>query len=314
MITDMLRCFMAVVQPLTGERATGTLRLRAIGADVVVPHRRWLAPVIKGELRHNMAVKLGQNPNAANGAWTVTAAGVSVPAHSVVGGARHNLIVKAAGAEPATQLRWLGAGGAVAPDAGVEAVVECVGDFTGATTPTGFGGVMDVGFYEQVRMPFATRDLLRANLSELPAVVFTWADSGPAEGSAGDHVTQYGVGQNLFRERFQAVVIANRHDSDPSRRDEGLQIMEDVADLLTWRQAVDGVPFSHPEPVQILGRGRARADEDLYVYVVNFRSTMTLSKHDSRTFSAWLKSRVQVKKPDDAGAIGVADVSTAMPQ
>ncbi len=97
-ILDTTRLVQACCQPLTGERATGTALLKsATGANVVVPHGRYLFPLINGSVKHELAFKTAINPatvslaGEARGAWTVTPAGIAVSILSNLGGARHNL-------------------------------------------------------------------------------------------------------------------------------------------------------------------------------------------------------------------------------
>lgn len=301
---ELARCIMALIQPLTGDRATGKITISATSADVVMTHKRWLAPVINGQLREDMAVKVAFNPDEARGKWTVTNAGIEVPAFSLVGGARHNLMIAG------TVMRWLGSGGSVAVDDGISPDVLVTDSFVGGTTPTAFGAIKSVGTYEQFRAPFKNTDLLRAGLAELPAVMIVWGDSEPAEGSAGDKITQAGYGVNLFREKFQIIVVVNRRDSDPTRRGEGLQLLSDISDLIAWRQDVDRVVFSTPEALQILTRSRVMADETMYAYQITFRLTYAQHKTDKRTFSDWLKTRMDVDKrvttdEDSRGSIRV---------
>ena len=316
-VIEISRDLMAVLCPATGTRGTGKAFIKPRGSDPVILQRNWpLIPIINGAAREELIFKVGQGPNRAkfpNGKrvkadpnepdteswWTIQPGGTLVDIVSVIGGKRHNL-------KKGTKLIF----DPINLDLEVE--VDLFDDIKNSSDPIHFGGCKSLVQFEQLDGPQATLDAFRAQVGAMPAAIVVWDGSEPADGTTQSSTnrgsTRIGQGSQLFKERYNIFVISERLDSGPTRRSEGLKLMDDLTFLLTDRQEVDGQIFSAPTGIQIRGRGRVAGDnaqyQAVYIYVISLSVTSQWKGYDSRTFTDWLLAHNEIltfAKDDEGG-------------
>ncbi|MCP4674350.1 MAG: hypothetical protein GY854_02295 [Deltaproteobacteria bacterium] len=279
-VIEIARHLMAVMQPQTGDRATGIATITASGADVVIPRGTYALPVVQGQVRADLAFKVGEGANA-DKSWTVTSAGTDVDFLSNIGGARHNLA-------DGTPMIF------DPPIDGIASVVTS-GAFTGGTDPEFLGGVKDMLMLEQLEKTDPQIDLGRSAIKGFPAVVVTW------QGSRDIELVRRGTAR--ADETFSISIISSRTESDHMRRQEGQVILYDLSALLIDRHAVDGSPFSNPEGIHITSRGRESGNHKTYqafrIYYLVVGVDAVIKQRDTRTYSDFALLNMDVLKPQD---------------
>lgn len=317
-VTEIARAILALAQPLTGDRASGTVTIAAESEPTFLPRASYLLPVLRGEIRPELAVKVDTGPDddqdgvLVNG-WRVEPSGTVVDIVSNVGGERHNF-------PPGTPLVF------DPPVAGLSrrVFVDDPG-LTGATAPAAFGGIKSAVTYETFAGPQANLDLFRAAIGGVPAILVVWQNSEPADGTTipqTSRPTRVGTNSQLYKEQFDLVVISSRDDKDHIRREEGMRILDDLTALLTDRHEVDGVCFSNPSGLQIRQRFREQGPQplyqDFYVYVLALSAMRAYHRRDVRTYNDWLTTHMILTTPDNElpnqGPLTVADVEFEMIQ
>lgn len=264
-ILPAARAIMTLLSPMTGTVATGDITVTATGADVVLEKNCYGIPIIpgvgaSGQLSPHVLLKTTEGT-------TVTAAGVDVPVKAVLGGVAANL-------DAGTEVRW-----SPAID-GIDAVsVVAAGGLTGGLAPTGYGGVKQIRFYEQIGPAQAQADMFRAQLGAWPAIALIWSSTEPDD--------RRGTHRRTYRENWLLVVISSRTDSDDERRAEGLFILEEARELLTNRQQADGFSFSSPSGLELGRADRLVATPQSYIYVQRFSTEHTIVKRESREYPFW---------------------------
>lgn len=311
-IIELADDLMAVLAPITGTRATGSVIVKPVGKEPVYLQRNWpLVPIVNGAARDDLKFKIGQGPNRAkypNGIrkkesddepdteswWTIQPGGTLVDIHSIVGGARHNL-------KRGTKFVF------EPYNENVEVEVVLQSTMTDGADPIHFGGCMSVAQFEQMNGPLATLDAFRAELGKLPAIVFVWGGSEPADGTTTSSLsradTRTGVKAQLFKEAFDVFVISERLDSGKKRRTEGLKLLDDATFWLTDRQEVDGQVFSAPTGVQVRSRSRVATNnsnyQSVYIYLLQISVTHTWDAYDQRTWNPWLLAHNEILTHDE---------------
>lgn len=286
-----VRHLMAVMQPQTGDRASGVATVTASGDDVTVPRSTYAIPVIGGKARADLVFKVGDGPNA-DKSWTATSDGVDVNFLSNIGGSRHNI-------DDVTTLLF------DPPITGIDSVVVN-GDFTGGANTTFLGGIKDMVQYEQLDGADPSLDLSRSPIKGFPGVVVTWQGSKGIEGAMPRGVQK-------SEETFTIAIITNRGESDHIRRQEGQAAMDALTSLLIDRKAVDGVPFSNPTGVIIQTRGRERithkVHQKFYVYYIVVMVTSTFNQTDSRVYHNLELINMDILKPQDPALPNQGDLT-----
>jgi hypothetical protein len=300
------RDLMAVMQPVTGTRATACALFKPTGTDpAFLSRNQALIPEVNGAAREELCFKVGEGPTGSPKRWEIEPGGTSVQVLSILGGERHNL-------PKGTKLRL-----DPVPE-GLEPLGELVTPATGGLDPGWFGGCLSMVQFESMGGDL-TLDAFRAQLGgQLPAVVLVWEASEPADGTTQSTLqqaaTRTGRRVKLFVERWVVFVLSKRMDSDHFRRQEGMQLLGDLSDLLSDRQSVDGRAFSTPAGIQIRGRtritGRQAPYQQLYVYALQIAVTSALHGRDDRTFHPWLRAHNEFltheKEPGGARKIVVS--------
>lgn len=297
-ILTTARALMAVLQPLTGHRSTGTATVRSSpGPSAVLPQNAYAAPILGGAMRHDLLLRVNANPAAptppatVQGDWTVVAAGTPVTMTSLVGGLDINLPIN-------TQIRWWPA------IEGVEPVSVLASAMTGGTSESGLGALEQIAFYEQLRpnLAGASVDIYRSMLSRFPGAVLAWEGLGPADGSTVSALQQGGArvgrGVKLYAYEWDLFVITSRLDSSAARSEEGLALIDEIVETVTDRQDVDGLVFSAPTGVQIRDVRRHVVEPSFYVYLIRFSTVATVKKRDPRTWNPWLRTRLDADTTD----------------
>jgi hypothetical protein len=281
-ILSEARALLALLQPLTGARASGTATVKASpGPTAVLPPNTYAVPIVGGAMRFDLLLKTAQNAAAPAG-WTVTTAGDPVTMISVVGGNEHNL-------PDATELRWWPGA------AGIEAKSVLAGALTGGIDASGLTALRQVRFFEQLRADLSgtPADLFKSMVSQFPSAVLVWERSRPAPNGA-----KLGRGVNVYEQEWHLFLITSRADGDNQRREEGLALVDAVTEEMVDRSTVDGMMFSAASGLSIEERRRHFTGNAFYVYRIVFTTTTSVSKKDSRTFNPWLFTRLDEDSTD----------------
>lgn len=270
---------MAVMSPQTGTRSNGVVTVTAISGSVTIPRSSFALPVIGGQLRPDLVFKVGEGPNA-DKSWTATSGGTDIGVLSNIGGARHNI-------PNGTQLQF------VPPISGLASVVS-KGAFANGLDPTFLGGIKGMVLSEDLGKADFWVDIARSNLNGFPAVVVTWQGRKDI-----DAPTRHGTAQTV--ESYTISILSNRMESQHLRRLEGAIALDAISSLLVDRHAVDGIPFSNPEGIRIPMSGRQSGNhkifQTMYIYYASVEVSSSLVQTDSRTYSNWELTVLDVTKP-----------------
>lgn len=291
-IIDTARALMAIMQPITGNRATGVATVTASGADVTLPMNTYAMPVINGDLMTSLLLKTTEGPND-DKSWTVTSGGTVIGFTSVTGGVRYNIAQD-------TEIVF------DPPISGLVSTRPTANSaFSNGTDPTFWGSVKDIVIYENFEPTFMMQ-LRRSNVTIYPCVLITWINGEPADGStiAQTHqATRTGFRRKLWKDTYAVTVVSSREESDHARRHEGLEIIERLMGLLTDRNNVDNIIFSSPSGVQIRSYNRISLPQTersrFYIYTITLSTERALVQTDSRTWNDWLLAVIDVIKPQD---------------
>lgn len=294
---DVGRALMAALQPLTGSRSSGTVRMRATAGNTLsIPMNSYWVPIIDGQRQTSWLFKAARGTNE-DGSWPVDDSGTSVVnLISNIGGQRHNL---ASGTVFAPVLpQDLLATGADAPTA--------TSDFEGASEPGNYCGVRDMVLYETFDGPDFSVDLHRSPIRQFPAVMLAFQNLEPADGVAIAQNNQgevnAGNGKKFYKVTYTISVITSRAEGDMSRRMEGMLIADTIVSLLMDKHATDtGECLSNPGGLQV--RQMIREDgpqpvyKKFYIYTVLVSAMTVVTRLDFRVFPPWLRAVMNVDKP-----------------
>ena len=108
----------------------------------------------------------------------------------------------------------------------------------------------------------------------------------------------------MFRESLVFSLATGRQQSDPSRRSEGLRVMEACCDVLTDRaQNDDGEQLTNQGSLEIAGRARVVRSPQVYVYAVRIRVARSLVGNEGpQVWGPWAKTRIVEKLPTVPGS------------
>lgn len=294
------RALMALLAPLTGERAAGTLVVSAApGPGAVLPPSSFAIPILGGAARYDLLLKTAVNPASDEG-WPVFA-GTAVPVVANVGGLSGNLPI-------GTSVRWFPSIAGVEPVSVVGPGV--VGDpgIAGGTAPEGLTAVRQVAFFEELGAATGAEMLSRALVARFPAIVLAWESTGES--------TFVGRGQQTQKQTWSLYVVTSRQDADPARRLEGMAILDAATAAVIGRTGVDGFTFSAPAGVDIVGRQLVTISDAFYVYRIRLSTQTAMNYRELRAFNPWLTTRLDaaVPAPAPAGLPVVIDHEIEMPQ
>lgn len=291
MIVHDARAIMACLQPLTGARASGSVTVNAVpGPTATLKGGSYGAPVIGGSIRYDRLVKVAQNP-ADKAGWPI-GTGTVVPCFTNIGGLDQNI--------PAgTSIRWFPA------LQGIEAASVTTAGLAGAGGDASMTGIQELVFFEDIQ-PGAGMTLFKGALSRYPAAVVAWEGSGDAE--------FVGRGQWVQQQLWSIYVVVSRQDADPSRRVQGLAIMDSIQSELWGRGAVDGEGFSTPNGAQFIRRRALPIDERFYVYRAWISTKSSYRQSEHRTFNPWLHTKLDMQTTDVVPLPTVVDNEFPMPQ
>jgi hypothetical protein len=308
-IEQLARAVFGQISPITGTRATGTVRVDNTGAtDAVIAQNSYLLPVVgshagpgMGELREDLVFKTRPNPATAKphgmgGEWTVPAGeSRDVEIWSNLGGVRHNL-------RATTLLRWDPPQFDLGPTVTLNAAMT-----DGADRLPGEVAVQRAIYFEELDSVSAEKDLQDARLNQLPAVMLMWQQSTPAEGrTAGTNQgsTRLAEGARLFAENFRLYVIVGDHSSDKRRRSGGLTVLQALTRLLSDQQQTrDFERICAVGSLEILSRARLSRGERHYIYSLSMRLNRVINRLEERTFTPWLKTHLQATLPGDPATV-----------
>jgi hypothetical protein len=291
-IGSAMRNCLAAIQPLTGDRSSGTITVTATGADVSLSMGTWAYPIVGGQVQTDRIFKAEEGPNA-DKSWTITSDGVDVDFISNVGGEKHNV-------SDLTQFVFL------PPLSGIDSAVAS-GAFSGATNPTFYGGIKETFVFEHVNGPAQQIDIERMKLRGTPAVIVVWNSSEPSDGvmsssnNPGSHCR--GRFSSSFRELLTMVIIVSKSYNEAARSEEGLYIMDKIARYLNRRQSADGCLISSPSPIMVQTRNRVSIPKEPYqkhyIYSVTFSIENAYTMTDDRSYSDWNIANIDILKPDE---------------
>ncbi len=301
-ILDIERQVQAVCQPITGERATGTVFLKsATGATVSVPRGRYLFPIVNGKVRHELAFKTAANPatasqtSPAGGPWAVPPAGAAVSIFSNIGGIRHNLP----------------AGTKFVIDQPLKPELEI-----NPQTQTGTAGGEDpidedLALFNFVSFEYfgakKTLELFQSDIGgKFPAAIMHWVESEPADGlttSAVSRPTHRGPRVASYSELFEILVISSRADSSAERRGQGVRVLDELTALMLDRVSVDGEGLSSPGGIHIRRRWHESAGSDGFykafqVYGLRISVQTTIEQRDTRTYEDLRRFKINAPRED----------------
>ena len=301
------RAILACLQPMTGNRATGTVLFRPLtaGAGQKVPPHTYMCPIIKGAYRSDLVFKTPYNPSptVTDGSWPLNPSGAAtpIPVMSNIGGSRHNLPSN-------TKFR-------LEPDVGDNIVGEVVSnvDFAGGTDKfkSQFPGEADLALHNVVQYETfgdsQTNEAFNSNMGgRFPAVLLTWLDDTPADGMAtsnvstmskrGSHAMQYSMD-------FELWLVCDRQDNEALRRGQAMRLLDEIAYNLYDRMSVDEVPFSSPGGIKIKSRSREGGNGEQFfkafrVYTMLLGATITQEKKDVRNPAPLLRFQTDYLKED----------------
>jgi hypothetical protein len=289
-IIDDARGLLALMQPVTGTRATGSALAQSTGSTGIVPANAHAVPVVEGQVRPELLLKTARNPATTDGSWPIVRAGTSVPILSVLGGPAHNLGM-------GTVLRWTPVPDGVAPTASLEET-----GLIGGASNTSLVGVAEARIFEQLQAaPNQGIDFIRSGLSRFPGLLLVWQSSEPDDGQMeqplGPRASRLGRGRTLYRHTWDLFVVVSRQDSDPMRREQGLAIQDELSEIMTDRQAVDGVAFSTIRGISFSMCKRWLVHPTCYAYLMQFSTANVLVQRDAREYSPWLHTRIDADTP-----------------
>lgn len=300
------RAIMSALQPLTGERASGKVLMKAKpGETLDIPQYTYFTPRIDGDNHPSWFFKTAKGPNA-DGSWTITEAGTPVDVYSNLGGVRHNI---KAGTYfmPELEIEGLDLSTANGPVAQA--------DFAGGADPAGYGKLKEIAFYETFDGPAMSLDLSRSQLREFPSMLVAFDDLTPADGISIAQINNLaaaaGASTRMFKVSYTLSIIVSRSESEHFRRHEGLLIAGDVLAELTERNASpDGEAISMPSGLQIRQLVRERGPQAIYqkfyIYTLMVSAMIAIEKTDRRVFKPWLRTVMDVQRSPDAPAAAVA--------
>ncbi len=295
---DTGRALMAALQPITGNRAAGQIKLRTKpGVQITIPRYAFWAPVVEGQRMTSWLFKAMEGPNE-DKSWTVDDSGNStIDVMSNIGGMRHNV-------PTGTQFQ---------PDLPIEQLVlvgadqpVAVVDFEGGTNPAQYAGVQDMAMYETFDGPALTTDMHRSPLDQFPGILLAFQDFSPADGVAIAQNNQMainaGTDKKFYKITYTISIVTTRGEGDMSRRQEGLILADAVSQLLNDKHNGDvGECLSNPGGVQVRQMIREDGPQDIYkkfyIYTVLVSCMATLQRVDFRTYSPWLRTVMAVDKP-----------------
>ena len=312
-IERLARGLFAQLSPLTGERATGAASITALaGGPQVLPANSYLAPIIGGQLREDLLLKVAPDPtttapDGTGGGWEFTSAQTrAVAVKSNLGGARHNLAL----ATPLVLLPAL---------SGFQPTAEVATALTGGAD----GIVKSAVVFEELRVGSPEADVFASRTQATPSLMLTWQTTQPAEGQTvgmNQGNTRLGRDVRAMQETFDLSVIAGDLTSDYQRRKDGLLVLQAATRLLSdCMRNIDGeVLSSVGSGVKIGRRYRVLRNERLYVYGMTLSCNQTLQPIDSRTFNAWLKVRLRAalpgrEAPEPTAPLTIVDVQDVIP-
>lgn len=246
---------------LSGDRGSGAVRVIATGAPIVLEKGEYLAPIANGQADYQRLLVVSATTTVASGAGTL------VPVVSMLGGTEQTFPV-------GTVTRFDPPIEGLQPTATVETAIS------GATS----GTVKQVSSYEQLGAA-AARDLFSGKITRYPAVVLSWNDSSNYEPSA--------KGSDTNNEGWVAYVVVSRVDATERRAREGLDILDELEELLVQRTSFDGL-FLSRAPIRVQRRGRLAVTPQVYVYTIEFETSRLAVRRSLVAAQPWLTSRVDV--------------------
>lgn len=296
------RGLMALMQPLTGTRATGEITVTAAaGQSVALPIGSYCYPVIDGSARPELLFKT-------TAAATITDAGVEVAVASNLGGERFNI---AAG----TEFVFDPFVDDLAARPGADVPRNTLA-FTGGLAQNDFGCLRDVVLLEELTGPIYSPDVARSAITRFPAALVTWESTEPADGSSTAQTTRATRTSNstqLYKVNFDIAIMTTRQDSASARRSEGLTIVDTLMALMLDRHMVDSVALSNPAGVQLRRAYREEGADPFYrkfyVYRMGVSVESSCSTIEFRTFSDWLLANLQLEKPQTPAVVNQGDLT-----
>ena len=276
------RGILAMLQPMTGERAVGSVMFNPVsGATERLPPYTFLSPVINGQYRPDLAFKIPYNDADPDGAYTIAAAGTPVPVISNIGGKRHNVPVS-------TLFR-------IEPDAGsnVQGTGYAATAFTGGTDAqdstdieTNDLGLANAVLYETFGSSESIEQF-NANVGgRWPLVILFWSGDEPADGFASNNTsapTKRGSHAMQYAQDFELWLVCNRVDSEAQRRGQAMRLLDAISYEIYDRMSVDGLVISSPGGIKIKRRARETGSGEQFfknyrVYSMSLSATVTQEK------------------------------------
>lgn len=293
------RAIEALLQKLQGSPGIGQLRVRATGADVVLPPGACAVPLVDNALNEQATIFVRPNPAAPSGdkvrGWTVTSSGVVVDVETLQGGEGVNL-------PGSIECRW------DPPIAGLEATATLApAGATGGASSADFGSIALFRHYKQIATG-EVDELFRAQTYAFPAAILAWGNTtpldGPISGSPGPRASRVGTGAMLAKHGWLLYLVTSRLEEEGIRRREGDTLRDRVIRRLhNARRTRDRAFVVSNEPgVEILAARVFRVTPNSYVDVVEFATIYTLTHDgDAPDANPWLRTHYkQLSEPQPA--------------
>lgn len=276
------RALIALIGSLIGAYSTGSLTAKATGADVLLSPGACAVPVVDGALFDDGIVKVEPNPSSSDGKWTVTSSGTQVTVTSLLGGTQANR-------DADTEFRWSPSIDGLEPTALSTAL-------TGANYSGAFGGLRQMREYDDFGTPEEALAFFRAQTTDYPAAVLGWVGVEPAAGvittSLGVNSSRAGTGKQLYKTVWSLWICCTRYDGHDERRRERHVLRDNLMSLLIDRIAWRDMTISAPQGIQIHRGAIHHVSPQAYIDRIEFDTTFTLRRCDTRTFNDWLKTRL----------------------
>jgi hypothetical protein len=304
------RALLCTLQPFTGERAVGVLRMRAVpGKQFTVPRFTYVFPVLNGSAHAAWLFKVDVGPEE-DESWIIRGdRDTLVHVYSAIGGSRYNI------PKDTTFVFDY-----VIPELDGSLVSD--GDFTGGQNhQEEFSSLHDAVAYETFDGPLIDLDNRRSGLTHFPSAVVAFMDLTPADGvtvaqTQGGSVNA-GTGSKFYKINYMISVVASRVDGDVSRRLQASLLVDDIlSELVDLHMTNDGEPISNPGGIQIRQVIRDNGTQEIYKKFFIFSmliSVMTaITRTERRVFVPWLRTKMSIDHPQtpelpNQGTIRVVD-------
>lgn len=295
--STIIRCGRALVTalaPITGERAAGIVRMRALpGKQFVLPRYTYLFPIISDAAFTSWLFKVDEGPGE-DGGWIIgDDQDTLVSVYSAIGGEKYNV------PESTT----------FAFDLKVDSLAfapYAAAAFEGGQNGDDQTSLYDAVAYDAFDGPVVSVDNVQGAITHFPAAFVAFQSMVPADGVTTAQTNQgsvnAGTGTKFYKVTYTISILTSRTHGDVSRRFINSLIVDRVLEELVDRHAADdGDPLSSPSGIQINQVVREAGNQSIYkqfhINTIQVSLHLAISKKERRTFVNWLRTRMDVDHP-----------------